>query len=131
MADKRSQPVWNPIALAAQLRDIARQSQALMRHFVSHQDAVRFGMPGRSLGFDFFELMTRMMADPMAVANAQIDLFYNTLGIWQKTAERMLMLRARETNASKDRRFKHPEWSANVIFNFVKDSYLVAAESIL
>ena len=132
MADKRIQPIWDPIALAAQLRDIARQSQVLMRHFVSHQDAVRFGMVGRStLGFDFFELMTRMMTDPMAVASAQIDLFYNTLGIWQKTAERMLMLRAREADASKDRRFKHPEWSANVIFNFVKDSYLVAAESIL
>jgi hypothetical protein len=28
-----------------------------------------------------------MMTDPMAVASAQIDLFYNTLGIWQKTAE--------------------------------------------
>jgi polyhydroxyalkanoate synthase len=132
MADKRIQPIWDPIALAAQLRDIARQSQVLMRHFVSHQDAVRFGMAGRStLGFDFFELMTRMMTDPMAVASAQIDLFYNTLGIWQKTAERMLMLRAREADASKDRRFKHPAWSANVIFNFVKDSYLVAAESIL
>jgi polyhydroxyalkanoate synthase subunit PhaC len=132
MADKRIQPIWDPIALAAQLRDIARRSQVLMRHFVSHQDAVRFGMAGRStLGFEFFELMTRMMTDPIAVARAQIDLFYNTLGIWQKTAERMLMLRAREADAPKDRRFKHPEWSANIIFNFVKDSYLVAAESIL
>src|ERR1700758_1529733 len=114
MADKRIQPIWDPIALAAQLRDIARQSQVLMRHFVSHQDAVRFGMPGRStLGFDFFELMTRMMTDPVAVASAQIDLFYNTLGIWQRTAERVLMLRAREAGAPKDKRFKHPEWSEN------------------
>ena len=86
MADKRIQPVWDPIALAAQLRNIARQSQVLMWHFVSHQpDAVRLGMAGRlTLGFDFFELMTRMMSDPMAVASAQIDLFHNTLGIWQK-----------------------------------------------
>src|ERR1700756_2081660 len=132
MADKWIQPIWDPIALAAQLRDIARQSQVLMRHFVSHQDAVRFGMPGRStLGFDFFELMTRMMTDPVAVASAQIDLFYNTLGIWHKTAERMLMLHARDADAPKDKRFKHPEWSENAVFNFVKDSYLVAAESIL
>src|SRR6516162_7341109 len=132
MADKRIEAIWDPIALAAQLRDIARQSQVLMRHFVSHRDTVRFGTAGRStLGFDFFELMTRMMTDPMAVASAQIDLFYNTLGIWQRTAERMLMLRAREADAPKDRRFKHPDWSANVIFNFVKDSYLVAGESIL
>ncbi len=45
MADKRMQPTWDPIALAAQLRNIARQSQVLMRHFVSHQpDAIKFGM---------------------------------------------------------------------------------------
>jgi polyhydroxyalkanoate synthase subunit PhaC len=133
MADKRMQPTWDPIALAAQLRNIARQSQVLMRHFVSHQpDAIKFGMGGRStLGFDFFELMTRMMTDPVAVASAQIDLFYNMLGIWQKTAEHMLLLRAREADTQRDKRFKHPEWSENAIFNFVKDSYLVAAGSIL
>ena len=133
MADKRTQFTWDPITLAAQLRNIARQSQVLMRHFVSHQpDAIRFGMGHRStLGFEFFELMTRMMTDPVVVASAQIDLFYNTLGIWHKTAERMLMLHARDADAPKDKRFKHPEWSENAVFNFVKDSYLVAAESIL
>ncbi len=133
MADKRMQFTWDPIALAAQLQNIARQSQVLMRHFVSHQpDAIKFGMGHRStLGFEFFELMTRMMTDPVVVASAQIDLFYNTLGIWHKTAERMLMLRARDADAPKDKRFKHPEWSENAVFNFVKDSYLVVAESIL
>ena len=133
MADKRMQFTWDPIALAAQLRNIARQSQVLMRHFVSHQpDAIKFGMGHRSrLGFEFFELMTRMMTDPVVVARAQIDLFYNTLGIWHKTAERMLMLHARDADAPKDKRFKHPEWSENAVFNFVTDSYLVAAESIL
>ena len=133
MADKRTQFTWDPIALAAQLRNIARQSQVLMRHFVSHQpDAIKFGMGHRStLGFEFFELMTKMMTDPLVVASAQIDLFYNTLGIWHKTAERMLMLRARDADAPKDKRFKHPEWSENAVFNFVKDSYLVVAESIL
>ena len=133
MADKRMQFTWDPITLAAQLRNIARQSQVLMRHFVSHQpDAIRFGMGHRStLGFEFFELMTRMMTDPVVVASAQIDLFYNTLGIWHKTAERMLMLHARDADAPKDKRFKHPEWSENAVFNFVKDSYLVVAESIL
>jgi polyhydroxyalkanoate synthase len=53
------------------------------------------------------------------------------LSVWQKTAERMLMLRAQEADAPKDKRFKHPEWSENAIFSCVKDSYLVAAKSIL
>ena len=93
MADKRMQFTWDPIALAAQVQNIARQSQILVRRFVSHQpDAVKFGMGDRStLGFDFFELMTRMMIDPVVLASAQIDLFYKTLRIWEKTADRMLM----------------------------------------
>src|SRR6476619_423148 len=133
MADKLMQPSWDPLVLAAQLQKIARQSQTLMQRFVSNQPAaIKLGIGDTSsLGFDFFELMTRMMTDPMAVASAQIDLFYNSLGIWQKTAERMLMLRAREADAPKDKRFRHPDWSENAIFDFVKDSYLVAAKSIL
>ena len=131
MANKRMQPTWDPLVLAAQLRNIAEQSQRLMRRFVSHQpEAIRSGGTS-TLGFDFFELMTRMMTDPVAVARAQIDLFYNSLDLWQKTAERMLMLRAHGADAPKDRRFKHPEWSENAIFSFVKESYLVAAKSIL
>ena len=75
MADKRMQPTWDPLVLAAQLRNIAEQSQRLMRRFVSHQpEAIRSGGTS-TLGFDFFELMTRMMTDPAAVASAQIDLF--------------------------------------------------------
>ena len=133
MADKLMQPTWDPLVLAAQLQKIARQSQTLMQRFVSNQpDAIKLGIGDTSgLGFDFFELMTKMLINPAAVASAQIDLFNDTLSVWQKTAERMLMLRAHEVDAPKDKRFKHPEWSENAIFSFVKESYLVAAKSIL
>src|ERR1700720_2903569 len=133
MADKLLQPGWDPLVLAAQLQKIAKQSQTLMQRFVSNQpDAFKLGIGDTSsLGFDFFELMTKTMTNPAAVASAQIDLFYGTLSVWQKTVERMLMLRAQEADAPKDKRFKHPEWSENAIFSFVKDSYLVAAKSIL
>src|SRR6202140_570149 len=133
MADKLMQPTWDPLVLAAQLQKIAKQSQTLMQRFVSNQpDVIKLGIGDTSsLGFDFFELMTKMMTNPAAVASAQIDLFYGTLSVWQKTVERMLMLRAQEADAPKDKRFKHPEWSENAIFSFVKDSYLVAAKSIL
>ncbi len=133
MADKLVQPGWDPLVLAAQLQRIAKQSQILMQRFVSNQpDAVKLGIGDTSsLGSDFFKLMTKMMTNPAAVASAQIDLFYGSLNVWQTTAERMLMPRAQEANAPQDKRFKHPEWSENAIFGFVKDSYLVAAKSIL
>jgi polyhydroxyalkanoate synthase len=133
MANQSTQPTWDPLALAGQLQNIAKQSQLLMQRFVSNQaDATKFGMGDTStLGFDFVDLMTRMTADPAAVAKAQIDLFNDNLAIWQKTAERMFKLRAPETDKPKDKRFKHPEWTENAVFNFVKESYLVAAKSIL
>ena len=133
MADKLMKPTWDPLVLAAQLQKIAKQSQTLMQRFVSNQPAaIKLGIGDTSsLGFDFFELMTRMMTDPAVVASAQVDLFNDTLSVWQKAAERMLMRRAHQADAPEDRRFKHPEWSENAIFDFIKDSYLVAAKSIL
>src|SRR6266478_3362716 len=133
MADKSMQPTWDPLVLAAQLQKIAKQSQTLMQRFLSNQPAaIKLGIGDTSsLGFDFFELMTKMMINPAVVASAQIDLFNDTLRVWQKSAARMNMLRAHEADAPKDKRFKHPEWSENAIFSFVKDSYLVAAKSIL
>jgi polyhydroxyalkanoate synthase subunit PhaC len=133
MATTSTQPSWDPILLAGQLQKIAQQSQTLMQRFLSnHPDAAMISMADTTnLGFDFGELMGKMMTDPAAVANAQIDLFNNSLAIWQRTAERMFMLRNEDTAAPTDKRFRHPEWSENVIFSFVRESYLVAAKTIL
>jgi polyhydroxyalkanoate synthase len=135
MAEPTKTPNWDPLTLANQLQNIAVQSQALMQRFVAQQpDAVKSGMGDTStLGFDFFDLMTKMMSDPARVAGAQIDLFKQTMDVWQKTAERMFMPRGSDAGAAapNDKRFRHPDWSENAVFSFVKDSYLVAANSIL
>jgi polyhydroxyalkanoate synthase len=66
-----------------------------MQRFASNQaDATRLGMGDTStLGFDFVDLMTKMMSDPTLVAKAQIDLFNDSVALWQKAAERMWMMR--------------------------------------
>src|SRR5262249_32633050 len=133
MANQSTQPTWDPLVLAGQLQNIARQSQLLMQRFVANQTgATNVGMGDTStLGFDFADLMAKMAADPTAMAKAQIELLNDNLAIWQKTAERMFKLRSPETEKAKDKRFKHPDWTENAVFGFVKESYLVAAKSIL
>ena len=133
MADQSTQPTWDALLLAGQLHTIAKQSQSLMQRFAASQaDATRMGMGDTStLGFDFVDLMTKMMSDPTPVANAQIDLFNNSAALWRKAAERMWMIRPSEPEKPNDKRFKHPDWSENAVFNYVKESYLVAAKSIL
>jgi polyhydroxyalkanoate synthase len=137
MAGQSTQAAWDPLVLAGQLQRIAQQSQTVMKRFVAHQaDSAKIGLGDSlgdtsTLGFDFFDLVGKMMSDPNAVARAQIDLFNNNLAIWQKSAERMFMPRGDDGGAAKDKRFRHPDWTENAIFSFVKDSYLVAAKSIL
>src|SRR3974390_117896 len=133
MTDRSKQPTWDPLVLAGQLQNIAMQSQLLMQRFLSSQtDATKIGMGDTStLGFDFVDLMTKMMTDPIAVARAQIDLFNQSLAVWQKTAERMFVPQAPDADKPKDTRFKHRDWTENAIFSFVKDNDLVAAKSIL
>src|SRR5260221_4735190 len=101
MADKLMQPTWDPLVLAAQLQKIAKQSQTLMQRFLSNQPAaIKLGIGDTSsLGFDFFELMTKMMINPAMVSSGQIDLFNYTLCGWHKTGQRMLMMRAHESDA--------------------------------
>src|SRR3974390_2575381 len=126
MTDRSKQPTWDPLVLAGQLQNIAMQSQLLMQRFLSSQtDATKVGMGDTStLGFDFADLMTKMMRDPTAVAKAQIDLFNESLAFWQRTTERMFMLPSRQADSPKDKRFRHPEWTENAIFSFVRESYL-------
>jgi hypothetical protein len=86
MSDQPQKFAWDPLALAEQLQNIAKQSQVLMQRFVAAQaDATKFGMGDTStLGFDFGDLMSKVIADPTTVAKAQIDLFNDSVAIWLK-----------------------------------------------
>ena len=93
MATSASVPAWDTVALAKQLQTIASQSQTLMQSFLSQQQNWgQIGMGDASaIGGPFVDLMTKMAADPASVARAQVDLFNDSMVLWQKTAERMLL----------------------------------------
>ena len=134
MATSTSVPAWDAVALAKQLQTIASQSQTLMQSFLSQQQNWgRIGMGDTSaIGDAFVDLMSKMAADPASVARAQVDLFNDSMVVWQKTAERMLLGRGSEPSPGKgDKRFRHADWTENAMFSFIKESYLVAAKSIL
>jgi polyhydroxyalkanoate synthase len=51
----------------------------------------------------------------------------------QSTAERLLGLTVKSDQraAATDRRFQHPAWTENALFDYIKQSYLLSAEVIL
>ena len=133
MAENSTHPTWDAAALATQLGKIAEQSQRLVQDFLRDRPEIaRLGMGDvTTLGGDFIELTTKMMTDPAAVVRAQIDLFNDSLRVWRTTAERMTGLGARTEEPLKDKRFKHPDWTENAVFNFIKESYLIRAKAVL
>jgi polyhydroxyalkanoate synthase subunit PhaC len=132
MATYPTPQTWDPVALANQLQGVADKSQKLLTRFLSGQsNSGHIGVGEASaLGGAFFDLTTKMMNDPVALANAQIDLFNDGMTVWWHAAERLFLGRESET-APKDKRFKHPDWTENAIFSFIRESYFVAAKSLL
>src|SRR5208283_1682919 len=96
MATSASVPAWDTVALAKQLQTIASQSQTLMQGFLSQQQ--NWGQVGMgdasAIGGAFVDLMTKMATDPASVVKAQVDLYNDSMAVWQKTAEQMLLGRA-------------------------------------
>ena len=133
MAKHSTQSTLDAAALAAQLTKIAEQSQRLLQDFLlDRPDIARLGMGDvTTLGGDFIELTTKMMTDPAAVARTQIDLFNDSLRVWHTTAERLMGRGSGTEEPSKDKRFKHPDWTENAVFYFIKESYLIWAKAAL
>src|SRR5580698_4950950 len=133
MTNTTSPPAWDAVAIANQLQTIAGQSQSLMQRFLSRQPAAgQIGMGDAStVGSAFLELMTKMMSDPVAVANAQIGLFNEGMTVWRHAAERMFLIQESLVEPARDKRFKHPDWTENAMFSFIRESYVVVAKSLL
>ncbi|SDR58056.1 polyhydroxyalkanoate synthase [Rhizobiales bacterium GAS113] len=122
----------DPVQLSRNLNRIAERSLRLIQNFLSRSP--EFGSMGISdpggVGSAFIELTTKMMADPSAVAHAQIDLWNENLLLWQQMTGRFLGLTDVQDQRS-DRRFKNPEWTENAVFDFIKQSYLISSKAIL
>jgi poly[(R)-3-hydroxyalkanoate] polymerase subunit PhaC len=127
-------PLGGEAELARNLAGIAERSQRLVADFLGRQSGtggIGLGDPA-AIGAAFFELTSRMMADPAKLVQAQMALWNDYLTLWQRTAERMMGRPAEPVieAAPDDRRFRDREWNDNAVFDYIKQSYLLAARYI-
>ncbi|HET8610521.1 MAG TPA: hypothetical protein VFM11_12350 [Burkholderiales bacterium] len=115
--------------LAHAYAEIARAGSELMSNFIAQQPAY-----GDELGISkaFFELTARMMADPARLAQEQLALWQDYQALWQSTWLRMMGAEAAPVAepAQGDRRFRDDDWQRNFVFDFIKQSYLIAARHL-
>lgn len=78
----------------------------------------------------FADATAKMMSDPAKFAEAQSQLIRSYADLWQATAKRLAGETAEPVIQPKadDRRFKDDAWSEDAVFDFIKQSYLLASD---
>ena len=111
------------------IADIAERSQRLISNFVANQ-CVQFGTADpSSIGNAFLELTARMMADPAKMMTAQMALWQGYMELWQSAGQKMMGQTVAPVVSPEpdDRRFRGKDWEENIVFDYIKQSYLLSA----
>ena len=121
----------DPVAMGKAMTDIAERSQRLVNDFLARQsqDGAPASFDPLNVGNAFLEMTSKMMADPAMVMRAQMSLWQDYMTLWQRTSQRMMGQEAEPVVAPErgDRRFKDAAWNENVLFDYIKQSYLLSA----
>jgi len=111
-------------------KDIATRSQKLLQDF-----SQRYQADGQQpadplhLTQTFMDFTAKMLADPNRLLQAQMELWAQYMKLWQVTAQRMMgqPVEPVAEPARGDKRFNDPAWKDEVVFDYLKQSYLLTA----
>jgi polyhydroxyalkanoate synthase len=131
-AASESYKIGDPGEFARNMVRVGIQSQQLLGDFFRRQTD-NFGkepLDPLNLAGTFTDLLRGMVADPAPIMEAQFDLWREYMGLWERTARRMLGGESEPPVVAPqpgDKRFKDKDWQENQIFDFIKQSYLLTA----
>jgi polyhydroxyalkanoate synthase len=130
-AEAAAPPSYDPVALADSLASAAEKSAKLMGDFASRNAAGPQKLVSDELGVGkaFMELAANMLANPARLAEAQLNLWWDYMSLWQSSVLKMLGAPSEPIAepAKGDKRFKHEAWQEHFLFDYVKQSYLITA----
>jgi len=115
---------------AANLAKIAEQSQRIVQEFAARNVQASFGTGDPlHLGGALAEWFARMLSDPEKLVELQLGWWQDTLQLWQQTTQKFLGEQSSPVIEpdSRDKRFRDEAWQESIIFDFIKQSYLLAA----
>ncbi|HEY5046813.1 MAG TPA: class I poly(R)-hydroxyalkanoic acid synthase [Rhizomicrobium sp.] len=123
--------IGDPGEFARNMVRVGIQSQQLLSDFLRRQSDSFGKEPTDPLNLmgTFSDLLRGMVADPAPIVEAQFQLWRDYMGLWERTARRMMGGESDPVVAPLpgDKRFKDKDWQENQIFDFIKQSYLLTA----
>ncbi len=107
---------------------IGQESTQLIQDFVAQQQETANNLA--PILKNLTEVSINMLQDPQKLMQMQIDLYQSYLGLWSQMAEKATGQKISTTPLQPkkgDRRFQHEDWQENMVFDFIKQSYLLTA----
>ena len=120
--------------MAETMADVMARSQQIAAEFMANRAGHLAGsLDPVKLGEQFLQSMAQMSFDPEALMRAQAEFWQASLALWQQTALGTLGgsdQKVIEPEAD-DQRFKSDSWDDGHLFDFIKQSYLLASRYVI
>ncbi len=125
-------PLGSPAVLGRSMADIAERSHRLVSDWLHRQSQEAPDLHAMNVAHAFMEMAAQLMRDPAQVAHAQLGLWQDYMTLWQNSTRRMWGMKAGAVIEPhpKDPRFKDSAWNEIEVFDFIKQSYLLAARYV-
>jgi polyhydroxyalkanoate synthase len=134
MMDGKTQPP-GPEETARMLQQVADQSARIFGEFAKkdlHATMAAASSDELGIAKAYMDLYSRMLANPASLAAFSTNLMLDYMQLWQSSWMRMMGVQAPPVAvpAKGDGRFKDSDWSSNFLFDYIKQSYLIASRQI-
>ena len=121
----------DPVTFTRNMAEISEKMALLLQGFFTRQvQDPEFAVDPFNVAGAFTEMYSRLAADPASLVGRQMALWKDYMQLWQNTAQRLF---GEETQPlvpadHKDRRFKDAAWQENVVYDHIRQSYLLTAQ---
>jgi len=129
--------LFDPAEMFEWMTEANERYQAVIQQFISQNEGGTSETSSsifNDMGENFQQLGQQLAANPMVMFDEQISLMQGQMQLWQNTVRELLGQKDVEAviePARDDRRFNDPEWSENLIYKFIKQSYLLQSRGVL
>lgn len=122
----------DPVALSHALAEATERALPLLQTYMERHGkdlSVQTIEPLMVLQERFTSFMAVLMSNPRRLAEIQFEYWQQWAGLWQNTLAKMSGETTEDIYKPEpgDRRFRSEEWNQNVLFDFIKQSYLMTS----
>jgi polyhydroxyalkanoate synthase len=124
----------NPADVAKTYAEVAQRASRLLTQYMEKKAKNGVSGPSDEMGVAkaYMDLSSRLLANPYKLAQTQMNMMWDYFSLWQGSTLKMFGMPTPPIAAPDkgDKRFKDEDWEQHFMFDYIKQSYLIAARHL-